>query len=343
MTIKVGINGFGRIGRNVYRASRRFEDIEVLAVNDITSPEVLAHLLKYDSVLGNYKGEVSADGDHLVVDGDRIRVFAERDPGAIPWSELGVELVVESTGFFTDAEKAKVHIEKGGARKVIISAPAKNEDITIVMGVNEKAYDPAQHNVVSNASCTTNALAVVAKVLHESFGIESALMTTVHSYTNDQKILDAPHEDLRRARAAAINIIPTSTGAAKAMALVLPELKGKFHGLSLRVPTPDVSLIDLTAELSKPATADDVNAAMKRAAEDDLNGILAVTDEELVSKDFEGDSHSSILDAKSTMVIQDHLVKVLSWYDNEWGYSCRVVDLVRYMASKGFSTSSNGS
>jgi glyceraldehyde 3-phosphate dehydrogenase len=343
MTIKVGINGFGRIGRNVYRASRRFEDIEVLAVNDITSPEVLAHLLKYDSVLGNYKGDVSADGDHLVVDGDRIRVFAERDPGAIPWSELGVELVVESTGFFTDAEKAKVHIEQGGARKVIISAPAKNEDITIVMGVNEKAYDPAQHNVVSNASCTTNALAVVAKVLHESFGIESALMTTVHSYTNDQKILDAPHEDLRRARAAAINIIPTSTGAAKAMALVLPELKGRFHGLSLRVPTPDVSLIDLTAELSKPATADDVNAAMKRAAEDDLNGILAVTDEELVSKDFEGDSHSSILDAKSTMVIQDHLVKVLSWYDNEWGYSCRVVDLVRYMASKGFSTSSSGS
>jgi len=336
MATKVGINGFGRIGRNVFRASRRFDDIEVLAVNDITSPSTLAHLLKHDSVLGTYDGEVSADGDSLIVDGQRIKVFAERDPGAIPWGELGVDLVIESTGFFTDAEKAKVHIEKGGAKKVVISAPAKNEDITVVMGVNEKSYDPAKHNVVSNASCTTNGLAPVAKVLHETFGIKAALMTTVHSYTNDQKILDAPHEDLRRARAAATNIIPTSTGAAKAVALVIPELKGRFHGIALRVPTPDVSLIDLTAELEKDASVDDINAAMKRAAEDDLSGILAVTDEELVSSDFEGDSHSSIFDAKSTMVIDGNLVKVLSWYDNEWGYSCRVVDLVRFMGAKGF-------
>jgi glyceraldehyde 3-phosphate dehydrogenase len=336
MAIKLGINGFGRIGRNVFRASRRFDDIDVVAVNDITSPETLAHLLKYDSVLGNYGGDVSADGDNLVVDGNRIRVLAERDPGDLPWAQLGVDLVVESTGFFTDAEKAKVHIEKGGAKKVIISAPAKNEDITIVMGVNEQTYDAAQHHVVSNASCTTNCLAPVAKVLHESFGIKTALMTTVHSYTNDQKILDAPHEDLRRARAAAINIIPTSTGAAKAMALVLPDLKGKFHGLSLRVPTPNVSLVDLTADLEKDATVDEVNSAMRRASEDDLSGILAYTEEELVSSDFKGDSHSSIIDAKSTMVVGGRHVKVLSWYDNEWGYSCRVVDLVRYMGQKGY-------
>jgi glyceraldehyde 3-phosphate dehydrogenase len=339
MTIKVGINGFGRIGRNVFRATKRFDDIEVVAVNDITSPATLAHLLKYDSVLGNYEGDVAADGEFLVVDGQRVKVLAERDPGNLPWKDLGVELVVESTGFFTDAEKAKVHIEKGGARKVIISAPAKNEDITIVLGVNDKAYDPATHHIVSNASCTTNCLAPVAKVLHESFGIKSALMTTVHSYTNDQKILDAPHEDLRRARAAAVNIIPTSTGAAKAVALVLPELKGKFHGMALRVPVKDVSLIDLTAELEKDVTAEEVNAAMKAASEDDLSGILGYTEEELVSTDFQGDSHSSVLDAKSTMVIDGRHVKVLSWYDNEWGYSCRVVDLVRFMAAKGFSAS----
>jgi glyceraldehyde 3-phosphate dehydrogenase len=337
MAIKLGINGFGRIGRNVFRASRRFDDIEVIAVNDITSPETLAHLLKYDSVLGNYKGDVSADGDNLVVDGQHIKVLAERDPGSLPWARLGVDLVVESTGFFTDADKARVHIDKGGAKKVIISAPAKNEDITIVIGVNEKTYDPAQHHVVSNASCTTNCLAPVAKVLHESFGIKSALMTTVHSYTNDQKILDAPHEDLRRARAAAINIIPTSTGAAKAMALVMPELKGKFHGLSLRVPTPNVSLVDLTADLDKDATVEEVNAAMKRASEDDLVGILSYTEQELVSSDFKGDDHSSIVDAKSTMVVGGRQVKVLSWYDNEWGYSCRVVDLVRYMGQKSYS------
>ena len=338
MAIKVGINGFGRIGRNVFRATKRFDDIEVVAVNDITSPQTLAHLLKYDSVLGNYAGDVSADGDTLVVDGQRIKVLAERDPGNLPWADLGVDLVVESTGFFTDAEKAKVHIEKGGAKKVIISAPAKNEDITIVMGVNDKAYDPAVHSIVSNASCTTNCLAPVAKVLHESFGIKSALMTTVHSYTNDQKILDAPHEDLRRARAAAVNIIPTTTGAAKAVALVLPELKGKFHGMALRVPVKDVSLVDLTAVLERDVTVDEINAAMKRASEDDLEGILGYTEEELVSTDFQGDPHSSVLDAKSTMVIDGRHVKVLSWYDNEWGYSCRVVDLVRFMGQQGYPT-----
>ena len=338
MAIKVGINGFGRIGRNVFRATKRFDDIEVVAVNDITSPQTLAHLLKYDSVLGNYAGDVGADGDNLVVDGQRIKVLAERDPGNLPWADLGVDLVVESTGFFTDAEKAKVHIEKGGAKKVIISAPAKNEDITIVMGVNDKAYDPAVHSIVSNASCTTNCLAPVAKVLHESFGIKSALMTTVHSYTNDQKILDAPHEDLRRARAAAVNIIPTTTGAAKAVALVLPELKGKFHGMALRVPVKDVSLVDLTAVLERDVTVDEINAAMKRASEDDLEGILGYTEEELVSTDFQGDPHSSVLDAKSTMVIDGRHVKVLSWYDNEWGYSCRVVDLVRFMGQQGYPT-----
>jgi glyceraldehyde 3-phosphate dehydrogenase len=338
MAIKVGINGFGRIGRNVFRATKRFDDIEVLAVNDITSPQTLAHLLKYDSVLGNYGGEVIADGDHLVVDGQRIKVLAERDPGNLPWADLGVDLVVESTGFFTDAEKAKVHMEKGGAKKVIISAPAKNEDITIVIGVNDKAYDPAVHNIVSNASCTTNCLAPVAKVLHESFGITSALMTTVHSYTNDQKILDAPHEDLRRARAAAVNVIPTTTGAAKAVALVMPELKGKFHGMSLRVPVKDVSLVDLTAVLDREVTVDEVNAAMKRASEDDLEGILGYTEEELVSTDFQGDPRSSVVDAKSTMVIDGKHVKVLSWYDNEWGYSCRVVDLIRFMGQQGYPT-----
>jgi len=341
MTTRIGINGFGRIGRNVLRATRRFDDIEVVAVNDITDTKTLAHLLKYDSVLGNYDGEVSADGDFLVVDGQRIKVLAERDPGNLPWKDLGAELVVESTGFFTNAEKARVHIEKGGASKVIISAPAKNEDITIVLGVNEKAYDAATHHVVSGASCTTNCLAPVAKVLHESFGIKSALMTTVHSYTNDQKILDAPHSDLRRARAAAVNIIPTSTGAAKAVALVLPELKGRFQGMALRVPVKDVSLVDLTVELERVATAEEINAAFRRASENELKGILGYTEEELVSTDFQGDSRSSILDAASTLVIDGTHAKVLSWYDNEWGYSCRVVDLIRFMASKGFSESAS--
>jgi glyceraldehyde 3-phosphate dehydrogenase len=333
--IKVGINGFGRIGRNVFRATRRFDDIDVVAVNDITSPEMLAHLLKHDSVLGNFEGEVSADGDHLVVDGKRVKVLAERDPGDLPWGDLGVELVIESTGFFTDGEKAKAHIEKGGAKKVIISAPAKNEDITLVMGVNEGSYDPAAHRIVSNASCTTNCLAPVAKVLHDSFGIKAALMTTVHSYTGDQRLLDAPHEDKRRARAAAINTIPTSTGAAKAMSLVMPDLKGRFHGMSLRVPTPDVSLVDLVAELDKPASAEEVNAALKRASEDDLAGILGYTEEELVSTDFIHDERSSIYDAGSSIELNPTFFKLVSWYDNEWGYSHRCVDLLTYMVSKG--------
>ena len=334
MGTKVGINGFGRIGRNVYRAMRqRPNDLEVVAVNDITDTRTLAHLLKHDSVLGPYPGRVGTDGDTLVADGERIRVIAERDPQRLPWRDLGVDIVIESTGLFTDANKARGHLD-AGARKVVITAPAKNEDVTICMGVNHAAYDPAHHNIVSNASCTTNCLAPVAKVLSDRFGIESGLMTTVHAYTNDQRILDAPHEDLRRARAAAIAIIPTTTGAAKAVSLVLPELRGKFHGMALRVPVPDVSLIDLVATLNKSVTAQDVNDEMREAADGELHGILAVTDEELVSSDFLHDSHSSIVDAPSTMVIADRTVKVLAWYDNEWGYSCRVVDLVNHMAAR---------
>jgi glyceraldehyde 3-phosphate dehydrogenase len=332
--VKIGINGFGRIGRNVYRAlAERGGDLEVVAVNDITDPRTLAHLLKHDTILGAYPGDVGVDGDHLVVDGRRIRVFAERDPAKLPWGELGVEIVIESTGLFTDANKARAHID-AGARKVVISAPASNEDITICMGVNDAAYDPARHHIVSNASCTTNCLAPVAKVLQESFGIESGLMTTVHAYTNDQQILDAPHKDLRRARAAAQAIIPTTTGAAKAVALVLPELKGKFHGMALRVPVSDVSLVDLTATLSRPAGPAEVNEAMRAAAEGPLQGILAVTDEELVSADFLHNSNSSIVDLPSTMGIGGCIVKVLAWYDNEWGYSCRVVDLVNHMGAR---------
>jgi glyceraldehyde 3-phosphate dehydrogenase len=334
MGVKIGINGFGRIGRNAYRALReRGSDLQVVAVNDITSPATLAHLLKYDTILGPYPGEVSVDGDHLVVDGDRIRVIAERDPAKLPWGDLGVDIVIESTGLFTDATKARAHLD-AGARKVVISAPASNEDVTLCMGVNEDAYDPARHHVVSNASCTTNCLAPVAKVLEDSFGVESGLMTTVHAYTNDQQVLDAPHKDLRRARAAAQAIIPTTTGAAKAVALVLPALKGKFHGMALRVPVSDVSLVDLTATLSRPAGAEAVNEAMRAAAEGPLHGILAVTDEPLVSADFLHNSHSSIVDLLSTMGIGDRTVKVLAWYDNEWGYSCRVVDLVHHMASR---------
>ena len=334
MGVKVGINGFGRIGRNVYRAFReRSSDLELVAVNDITDPATLGHLLKYDSILGRFPGEVSVDGDSLLVDSQRLRVLAERDPQRLPWGELGVDVVIESTGFFTDGEKAKAHLD-AGARKVVISAPAKNEDITVVMGVNEAAYDPSRHHIVSNASCTTNCLAPVAKVLSDRFGIESGLMTTVHAYTSDQRLLDAPHSDLRRARAAALAIIPTSTGAAKAVALVLPELKGKFHGMSLRVPVPDVSLVDLTATLGRTVTADAINDELREAADGQLQGILAVCDEELVSTDFLHDSHSSVVDAPSTMVIADRTVKVLSWYDNEWGYSCRVVDLVEYIAQR---------
>ena len=334
MTVKVGINGFGRIGRNVLRAAvQKKADLEFVAVNDLTTPATLGHLLKYDTILGRFPGNVSVEGDEIVVDGTRIKVLAEREPQRLPWGDLGVDIVVESTGHFTDATKARGHID-AGARKVVISAPAKNEDITLVMGVNHTAYNPAEHHVVSNASCTTNCLAPVAKVLHESFGIESGLMTTVHAYTNDQMILDAPHKDLRRARAAAQAIIPTTTGAAKAVALVLPELKGKFHGMALRVPVPDVSLVDLTATLSKDATVEDVNAELREAADGSLRGILAVTDEPLVSADFMHDPHSSIVDSLSTMMVGDRSVKVLAWYDNEWGYSCRVVDLLEHMAAR---------
>jgi len=334
MTVKVGINGFGRIGRDVVRAARdRGADFDIVAVNDITTPATLAHLLKYDSVFGRYPGTVCAEAEAIVVDGRPIRVFAEREPKNLPWGDLGVDIVIESTGHFTDADKARAHIDSG-ARKVVITAPAKNEDITICMGVNDDAYNASDHHVISNASCTTNCLAPVAKVLSDAFGIEAGFMTTVHAYTGDQVILDAPHKDLRRARAAALSIIPTTTGAAKAVALVLPELKGKFHGLALRVPVPDVSLVDLTLTFSTATTVEEINAAMREAADSWLAGILAVSDEPLVSSDFIKDSHSSIFDALSTMMIGDHTAKVLAWYDNEWGYSCRVVDLVRHVADK---------
>jgi glyceraldehyde 3-phosphate dehydrogenase len=334
MTVKVGINGFGRIGRDVVRAARdRGADLDIVAVNDITTAATLAHLLKYDSVFGRYPGEVCSENDTIIVDGKRIKVFAEREPKNLPWSDLGVDIVIESTGKFTDAEKARAHMD-AGARKVVITAPAKNEDITICMGVNDEAYNPSEHHIVSNASCTTNCLAPVAKVLSDTFGIEAGFMTTVHAYTGDQVILDAPHKDLRRARAAALSIIPTTTGAAKAVSLVLPELKGKFHGLALRVPVPDVSLVDLTLTLSTAATVEGINAAMREAAASWLAGILAVSDEPLVSTDFLKDSHSSIFDALSTMMIGDHTAKVLAWYDNEWGYSCRVIDLVQHIAGR---------
>ena len=334
MAVKVGINGFGRIGRNILRAARQQgADIEFVAVNDITTPATLAHLLKYDTILGRFPGTVSVDGDAIVVDGKKVKVLAERDPKNLPWRDLGVDIVVESTGKFTDATAAKAHID-AGARKVIISAPAKNEDLTVVIGVNEKAYKPAEHHIISNASCTTNCLAPVAKVLNDTFGIELGLMTTVHAYTNDQMVLDGPHKDLRRARAAAQAIIPTTTGAAKAVALVLPELKGKFHGMSLRVPVPDVSLVDLTVLLSKAATVDEVNAAFRAAAAGPLKGILGVSDEPLVSADYLHEPQSTVVDLLSTMAVGERLFKVLAWYDNEWGYSCRVVDLVGYVAAR---------
>jgi glyceraldehyde 3-phosphate dehydrogenase len=334
MAVKVGINGFGRIGRDVLRAAlERSNGLEFAAVNDITTPATLAHLFMHDSVLGRYPGTVSAEDDSIIVDGRPIRVLSERDPQRLPWGDIGVDIVVESTGLFTDAEKARAHID-GGARKVVISAPAKNEDITICMGVNDAAYNPDEHHIISNASCTTNCLAPVAKVLQDTYGIDTGFMTTVHAFTSDQVLLDAPHKDLRRARAATMSIVPTTTGAAKAVALVLPELKGKFQGIALRVPVPDVSLVDLTATLSKPATVEDINAQMREAADGSLRGILAVSDEPLVSMDFLHDSHSSILDAPSTMMIGDRTVKVLSWYDNEWGYSCRVVDLVEHIAQR---------
>ncbi len=326
MAIKIGINGFGRIGRQVLRIGLDNPAVEFVGINDLTDAKTLAHLFKYDSVHGIFDGEISYEADALIIDGKRIPVSAQKDPSLIPWKAWGAEIVVESTGRFTDGEQAKAHLA-AGAQKVIISAPAKNEDITIVMGVNDGSYDASKHNILSNASCTTNCLAPVAKIIHEKWGIEAGLMTTVHAYTNDQQLLDMPHKDLRRARAGAMSIIPTTTGAAKAVALVLPELKGKINGMAMRVPTPDVSVVDLTATLAKPATATEINAALKEAAEGTLSGILAYTDEELVSIDFTGNPNSSIVDAASTMMQGDRFVKVVAWYDNEWGYSNRVVDL----------------
>jgi glyceraldehyde 3-phosphate dehydrogenase len=334
MAVKVGINGFGRIGRNILRAAMGRGDIDFVAVNDITDTKTLAHLLKYDSVLGNLDAEIKAGEDSISVNGDEFRVFSERDPGKIDWASVGAEVVVESTGLFTKREDAAKHLHDT-VKKVIISAPAKNEDITIALGVNEQAYQPKEHHVISNASCTTNCLAPIAKVLHENFTIKRGLMTTIHSYTNDQRLLDLPHKDLRRARAAALSIIPTSTGAAKAIGLVLPELKGKLDGISLRVPTPNVSIVDLVAEVEKATTKEDVNAAMKKAADGPLKGILQYSEEPLVSIDFRGNPHSSILDAPYTAVMEGNMVKVLSWYDNEWGYSSRVVDLVRFLVEQG--------
>lgn len=335
MKTKVAINGFGRIGRNVFRAARHNPYMEIVAVNDLTDDRTLAYLLQYDSVHGILDADMEAREGYLVVDGKSVRVSAERDPAALPWREMGVEVVVESTGRFTDATQAGAHIE-AGARKVIISAPAKNEDITIVMGVNQEMYDPARHHIISNASCTTNCLAPVAKVLDMAFGIRRGLMTTVHSYTNDQRILDLPHKDLRRARAAALSIIPTTTGAAKAVALVLPQLKGKLNGFAMRVPTPNVSITDLVAELDRPVTAEEINQVLKDAAEGELQGILGYTDKPLVSRDFNGDAHSSIVDALCTMVVDGNLAKVVAWYDNEWGYSNRIVDLIAYIAHRGW-------
>ena len=328
MAIKVGINGFGRIGRNLYRTCIGDKDIDIVAVNDITDPKTLAHLLKYDSVLGNLEADVKPGEDSIRVDAHTMRVFKERDPGKIDWPGLGVDVVVESTGLFTNAEDARKHI-RGPVKKVIISAPAKGEDITICLGVNEKSYDPAKHNIISNASCTTNCLAPLAKVIHETFGIESGLMTTIHSYTNDQKLLDLPHSDLRRARAAVLSMIPTSTGAAKAIGLVLPDLNGKLDGIAIRVPTPDVSLVDLTVRTVKPASVESANSALTAAANGPLKGILQYTDEQLVSADFLHNSHSSIVDGPLTKALGDRMLKVFSWYDNEWGFSVRLRDLIK--------------
>jgi glyceraldehyde 3-phosphate dehydrogenase len=335
MAIKVGINGFGRIGRNVFRASLGDSNIEIVAVNDLTSPKTLAHLLKYDSILGNLKSDIQADGDSIIVDGKKVIVFAQRDPALLNWESLGIQVVVESTGHFTNAVDAKKHL-RGTVKKVIISAPAKNEDITIVLGVNQDKYDPAKHHIISNASCTTNCLAPVAKVLQDSFGIVSGSMTTIHSYTNDQVILDFPHSDLRRARAAALSMIPTSTGAAKAIYLAIPELKGKLDGFAVRVPTPNVSAVDLVTVVGRNTTVEEVNAAMKKASETaPLKGYFNYTGEELVSSDFKGDAASSTLDSKLTRVIGGNLVKTFAWYDNEWGYSNRVKDLINFFGEKG--------
>jgi glyceraldehyde 3-phosphate dehydrogenase len=334
MAIKVGINGFGRIGRNVFRASLNDPNIEVVAVNDLTSPKTLAHLLKYDSILGNLRNEISAGPDSISVDNKTFKVFAERDPAKLPWDSVGAQVVLESTGHFTDANDAKKHV-RGPVKKVIISAPAKNEDVTIVLGVNEQVYDPAKHNIISNASCTTNCLAPIVKVVHDNFKILFGTMTTIHSYTNDQVILDFPHKDLRRARAAALNMIPTSTGAAKALKLVIPDMAGKLDGFAMRVPTPNVSVVDLVAQVEKKTSKEEVNAALKKAAQEgSLKGYLGYEENELVSSDFRGDSRSSIVDAPMTLVVGS-LVKVISWYDNEWGYSCRVRDLINFIGKKG--------
>ncbi len=335
MAVKVGINGFGRIGRNVLRATLGNKDMEIVAVNDLTDPKTLAHLLKYDSILGNLQHKISATADAIDVDGRKIRVFAEKDPAKLDWQSQGVQVVVESTGRFTDANQAKAHL-RGPVKKVIISAPAKNEDITIVMGVNHDQYDPGKHHIISNASCTTNCLGPVAKVLNDKFTIQKGTMTTIHSYTNDQVILDFPHKDLRRARAAALSMIPTSTGAAKAIYLAIPELKGKLDGFAVRVPTPNVSVVDLVVLTGKETSVEEVNGALKKASEaGPLKGYLGYEEEELVSCDFRGDPRSSIVDAKLTRVVGGNCVKVISWYDNEWGYSCRVRDLITFLASKG--------
>ena len=334
MAIKVGINGFGRIGRNVLRTALGDSNIEFVAVNDLTSPATLAHLLKYDSILGNLKQDIKATGDSITINGTAIKVFSEKDPAAINWDSVGAQVVIESTGKFTDASKAKAHLH-GSVKKVIISAPAKEEDITIVLGVNEGKYDPAKHHIISNASCTTNCLAPVAKVLHDTFKIQSGTMTTIHSYTNDQVILDFPHKDLRRARAAALSMIPTSTGAAKALKLVIPDLSGKLDGFSMRVPTPNVSVVDLVVFVEKSTSVDEVNKALQIAANGPMKGILGYETAELVSVDYRGDDRSSIVDAPLTRVVAGNCVKVIAWYDNEWGYSCRVRDLVSFLAKKG--------
>jgi len=337
MPLRIGINGFGRIGRQVYKAIHDLhpDKLEVVAVNDLTDPRTNAHLLKYDSTYGHFPGDISATDDEIRVDGSTIKVFKERDPGKIPWASENIDVVIESTGIFTDANKARAHIDGGGAKKVIISAPASNEDITVVIGVNDDKYDPRQHMVISNASCTTNCIAPVVKVLHEAFGIEKGFMTTIHSYTNDQVILDTVHSDLRRARSAGQNIIPTTTGAAKAVTLVMPELKGRLDGMAFRVPTATVSVCDFVATVSRPTSKEEVNEAFRDASSESLRGILGYIDEPLVSSDFRGDPRSSIVDSLATMVLDGNLLKALSWYDNEWGYSCRVADLCALMADRG--------
>jgi len=334
MAVKVGINGFGRIGRNVVRAALGRNDVEFVAVNDLTDTKTLAHLLKYDSVLGQLPEEITHDADSITIGGKKIKVFAVKDPAELDWSSVGAQIVVESTGRFTDAKDASKHL-RGTVKKVIISAPAKNEDVTLVLGVNDKTYDPAKHNIISNASCTTNCLAPLAKVIDDNFGIQKGSMTTIHSYTNDQHVLDFPHKDLRRARAAALNMIPTSTGAAKAIGLVMPHLKGKLDGYSMRVPTPDVSVVDFVAVLNKDTTTEEVNAKLKEAANGALKGILGYTEDPVVSSDMLHNPNSSIVDSDLTKVLGGNLLKVVSWYDNEWGYSCRVVDLIKFLVSKG--------